>query len=55
MVVKPPEPTLFCVIKLCVWLSSLYDQDVPSFDFFVVVFAIIVLIVIGNTLSGRDE
>ena len=53
MVVKSPEPTLFCVITLCVWLSDLYDQDVPSLEFFV--FSVVVaFIVLGDLLLGRD-
>ena len=55
MAANSPQPTLFCVITLCVWLSSLYDQDVPFLDFvvlFIVVF--VAVIVVGNHLLGMD-
>ena len=57
MAVNSPEPTLFCVITLFVWLSSLYDQDVPSLEFFVyfVVVVIVAFIVVGKGISGRDR
>ena len=55
MAVNSPEPTLFCVIMLCVWLSILFDQDVPSLDFVVFfVFVVVDFIVVGNLLSGRE-
>ena len=55
MDVKSPEPTLLCVITMCVWLSILYDQDVPSLDFFVFfVVVVVAFIVVGDLLSGRD-
>ena len=53
MDVNSPEPTLVCVITLCVWLSSLYHQYFPSVNFVVVVVFFVVFIVIGNCLSGR--
>ena len=57
MYVNSLEPTIFCVITLCVWLSSLYHQDVPSLEFgvFFVVVIVVVFIVVRNHLSGRDE
>ena len=55
MAVNSLEPTLFCVITLCVCLSSLYDQDVPFLDFVILpVDVVVALIVVGNHLPGRD-
>ena len=55
MAIKLPEPTLFCVITIFVWLSSLYDQDIPSLYLFIFLVAVVVAcIVIGHLLSGRD-
>ena len=56
MAVNSPEPTLFCVITVCVWLSSLYDKYVPSLDFFVFFLSVVAVsvIVIGNLLLGRN-
>ena len=55
MAVNSPQPNLLCVIKLCVCLSSLYDQDSPFFDF-VVLFIVVVVanIVVRNHLLGMD-
>ena len=53
--INSPEPTLFCVITLFVWLSSLYDQDVPTLEFFVFVIVVIAaFIVVANRFSVRD-
>ena len=58
MAVNSPQPTLLCVIIFCVFLSILYDQDVPFLDFvvlfvFVVVVAVVAaFIVIMNHLLG---
>ena len=49
MAVNSPKPTLLCVIKLCVCLSSLYNQDIPFLDFVVLfVFIVTAVIVVSN-------
>ena len=55
MAAKSPQPTILCVITLCVCLSSLYYQDVPFLDF-VVLFVIVVVavIVVGSQIWGMD-
>ena len=51
MAVNSPQPTILCVITLCVFLSSLYDQYVPFLDFFVLFVVIVAtVIVVGNHL-----
>ena len=42
MAVNSPQPTLLCVIIMCVFLSSLYYQYVPFLDFFILSSVIIV-------------
>ena len=55
MAVNSPQPTLLCVIILCVCLSSLYDQDVPFLNFAVLfVIVVVAVIVVGNHLFGID-
>ena len=55
MAFNSSQPTLLCVITLCVCLSSLYDQDVPFLDFFVLFFVVVVaVIVVKNHLLGMD-
>ena len=55
MAVNSPEPTLLCVIALCVCLSSLYYQYVPFLDFVVLfVIAVVAVIVVWNYLLGMD-
>ena len=55
MAVNSPEPTISCFIALVVWLSSIYDQYVPSFGFVVFVVTIIFAsMVIRNCYWGRD-
>ena len=55
MAFNSPELTLSCVITLCIWLSSTFDQDPPYLDlviFFVVV--VVTLIVVGNRHLGEE-
>ena len=55
MAVNSPEPTLLCIITLCVFLSSLYDQDVPFLELFVFFVVVVVAVtVVGNHLRGID-
>ena len=56
MAVNSPQPTLLCVIILCVCLSRLYDQDVPFLDFVVlfIIVVVVTVIVVGNHLLGID-
>ena len=55
MAVNSPQPTLSCVISLCVCLYSLYDQDVSFIDFFVLfVVVVVAVIVVDNHLLGMD-
>ena len=56
MAVNSPQPTLLCVITLCVCLSIIYNQDVPFLDFFVsfVVAVVVAVIVVRNQLLGLD-
>ena len=55
MAVNSPQPTILCVITLCVFLSSLYDQDIPFLDFFVLfVIIVVAVIVVRNHLLGMD-
>ena len=51
MSVNSLQPTILCVITLCVYLSSLYGQDVPFLDFFVLfVVVVVAVIVVRNHL-----
>ena len=52
MAVNSPQPTLLCVITLCVCLSRLYDQDFPFLDFFVL--SVVVVILPTRTFLGRE-
>ena len=49
------HPTILCVITLCVFLSSIYNQDAPFLgivELFVVV--VVAVIVLRNHLLGMD-
>ena len=52
MAVNLPQTTLLCVITLCVWLFSLYDQDLPFLDF--VVLSVVVFVVPSREFVGRE-
>ena len=54
MALNSLQPTLLCVIILCVFLSSLYNQDVPFLDFVVLFVVVAALIVIGSHLLGMN-
>ena len=54
MAVNSPQPTLLCVITLCVCLSSLYDQNFPSLDFVILFVVVVAVIVVANHLLGMD-
>ena len=55
MDVNSPQPTILHVIKFCVWLSSLYDQDLPFLDYVNLFIAVVaVFIVVGNHLLKMD-
>ena len=51
MTVNSLQPTVLCVFKLFVLLSSLDDQDVPFLNF--VVLSIVVLVVPTRAFLGR--
>ena len=51
MAVNSLQPTLLCVIKLCVCLYSLYDQDIPFLEFFVL--SVIVVVAPTQADLGR--
>ena len=55
MAVNSPQPNLFCVITLCVCLSSLYEQYFPLLEI-IVLFVVIVVaaIVVGDHILGMD-
>ena len=50
------QPTLLCVITLCVFLSIIYDQDVPFLEFVILFIVVVFLafIVVGNHLLRMD-
>ena len=52
---QPTNTHSIFLIMMYVWLSSLYDQYVPSFNFFVFVIVVVVFMFVGNCLSRRDE
>ena len=54
MAVNSPQPTLLCVITLCVCLYSLYDQNFPSLDFVILFVVVVAVIVVANQLLGMD-
>ena len=55
MDVNSPQPTILCVVKFCVFLSILYDQDSPFLEFVVLLVVVVVsVIVVGNQLLGMD-
>ena len=55
MGVNSPQPTLFFVITLCVFLYRVYNQDVLLLDFVVLLIVVVfVVIVLGSHLLGMD-
>ena len=54
MAVNSPQPTLFCVIIVCVCLFSLYDQYPPLLVFAVILVIVVAVIVFGYHLLGID-
>ena len=55
MAVNSPETTLFSVIFWFVWFSTIFDEYIASFEFFIfVVVVIVAFMVVGNRHSGTD-
>ena len=52
MVVNSLQPIILCVITLYVYLSSLYDQNVPFLDF--VVLSAVVFVVLTLAFVGKE-
>ena len=49
------KPTLLCVVTLCFWLSSLYNQGSPFLEFVVLFIVVVVtVIVVRNYILGMD-
>ena len=51
--VNSPEPTIYSVIFSYVYLSSLFNKDAPSFDFFVFVVVFFVVFVAAFIVVGN--
>ena len=52
MAVNSPQPTILCVITLCVCLYILYNQDVPFLKF--VVLSVVVVVVPTRAFVERE-